>query len=119
LASKIKTVEPQKFADTQLSNAGQGAFFAKLFDKVGQEDPMLARVIEKKEGAVRGHTEVSIMASGEELAELKAALLVMQKFKDRALKEAGVMEGDEDWMTTRFEIRHDVCRVRLDYGACG
>lgn len=80
---------------------------------------MKAEILEKRDGAVCGHTNIRIPGSAEEMTELRAALAVVDKYRKKALKVAGYSEKYADWVMVSYAVKSDCVVIKAQQGACG
>ena len=82
---------------------------------------MKATLESKKLGCVSVESIVRIEATAEELAELRAALKVVDKFKSKALHTAHTKDSPSiaDFTMVGYAIKTDAVIVTIQQGACG
>ena len=80
---------------------------------------MKATVTENVQQAIWGKTVMAIEASEPEVAELQAALAVVDKFKKVAWKKAGASKH-ADWTMVGYDVTSPTTvTVTITQGACG
>ena len=82
---------------------------------------MKATLESHKWGCVSVEYVVRIEATPEELAELRAALKVVDAFKSKALHTAKTKDSPKaaDWTMVGYAIKTDAVVVTIKQGACG
>lgn len=72
-------------------------------------------------GPVNETHEVVLEPSGgkADTDALRAALAVVQAYRDAALRAARVRERDADWTTMDYAVKTDCVVVTVKQGACG
>jgi hypothetical protein len=78
-------------------------------------------IVDKTDGPCRSKRTVKVEASAEELAELRAALAVVDKFKSAALHTIGWRDSPEaaDWTMVGYAVKSDAVLVTVQSGMCG
>lgn len=74
--------------------------------------------------AVSGECSVTLDISKEEADELRAALKIVDKYKNKAIKEAKRelkynITKDSDWHMIGYAVKNDCVIVTIEDGACG
>ena len=80
---------------------------------------MRAKILSQNDGAVSGHTNLRIDGSAEEMAELRAALAIVDKYKKKALKTAGYSKKYADWVMVDYAVKSDCVMIEARSGSCG
>ena len=78
-----------------------------------------ASIVDKKDGAVSSERTVKVEASTAELAELRAALATVDKFKSSALHTVGWREQGADWTMVGYAVKSDAVLITVQQGMCG
>ena len=80
---------------------------------------MKAEILDRRNGAVSGYTNLRIEGSAEEMAELKVALAVVDRYRKKALKVTGYSEKNADWTMVNYAVKSDCVMIKAQQGMCG
>jgi len=77
-------------------------------------------IIDECEGAISGYKTVRIPGTKEQMDELRQALAVVDRYKQKAMKVGhAVKENWADWMMVGYAVKTNCVEVKVEQGMAG